>query len=69
MAPVFEEYSKTYSSATFIKVDVDQAADIAQMAGVRAMPTFHVYVGGQKVKEIVGADKIKLEESIKSVAS
>jgi hypothetical protein len=39
------------------------------MAGVRAMPTFHVYVNGQQVKEIVGADKVKLEESIKSVAS
>lgn len=48
---------------------MDQAPEIAQMAGVRAMPTFHVYVNGQKVKEIVGADKNKLEQAIQSVTS
>ena len=30
--------------------------DVAQQCQVRAMPTFHVYSGGQKVEEIVGAN-------------
>lgn len=30
--------------------------DVAQQCQVRAMPTFHVYNGGQKVEEIVGAN-------------
>lgn len=30
--------------------------DVAQQCQVRAMPTFNVYSGGQKVEEIVGAN-------------
>lgn len=78
MAPIFEQLSTVYSKATFIKVcrrlikkqvDVDQVPDVAQSAGIRAMPTFHIYVNGQRSVEIVGADKNKLEAAIKSVAA
>jgi thioredoxin-like negative regulator of GroEL len=43
-----------------VKVDVDEADDIAQFAGIRAMPTFHFYKGGSKVDEMMGADQNKL---------
>ena len=69
IAPVFEEYSKKYPNATFVKVDVDEAPEIAQAVGVRAMPTFQIYVNGAKDKEIVGADKVKLEQAIQSVTA
>lgn len=45
-----------------VKVDVDELEDVAQEAGVRAMPTFHLYVDGQKKKEVVGASEDKLKD-------
>ena len=63
IAPIFEELSKEHHNIKFCKVDVDTCADLAGSCGVRAMPTFHFYKGGEKVSEVVGAnvDKIKLE--------
>ncbi|DBA79778.1 hypothetical protein WJX77_003560 [Trebouxia sp. C0004] len=56
VAPHFEQLSTTYPNVIFLKVDVDKNSDVAQQCQVRAMPTFHVYSGGQKVEEIVGAN-------------
>ena len=46
--------------AEFVKVDVDEADDVAGACGIRAMPTFHFYKGGSKVEEMMGADQNKL---------
>ena len=39
VAPKFEEFSKQYTGATFVKVDVDELQSVAEAAGIRAMPT------------------------------
>ena len=44
----------------FAECDVDSADDVAQKCGVRAMPTFHFYKNGEKVEEVMGADKDKI---------
>lgn len=65
VAPHVESLSKKYGQVgLFAKVDVDQAQDVAQHCSIRAMPTFHVYVSGTRVEEIVGADVQKLEAAI-----
>ncbi|KAL7750621.1 thioredoxin trx1 [Sorochytrium milnesiophthora] len=66
IAPKFEEFSTKYSNAVFLKVDVDEAAEIAEKQEVRAMPTFHVYKSSKRLEEIVGADASKLEAAIKA---
>lgn len=45
----------------FLKVDVDRLNTLAAECSVSAMPTFHYYMGGKKVAEVVGArqDMIK----------
>ncbi|XP_052087696.1 thioredoxin-like [Mytilus californianus] len=64
IAPVYQKLSGEYSDCIFLKVDVDEAEDVAAECGISAMPTFHCYRGGKKVDELVGASEDKLREMI-----
>jgi thioredoxin 1 len=46
----------------FVKVDVDDADDVAAACGIQAMPTFQFFKGGAKIDEMKGADKGKLAQ-------
>lgn len=61
IAPRIVEMSNKYPDARFYKLDVDEVPDVAQELGVRAMPTFFVFRGGEKVGEVVGANQKALE--------
>eukprot|EP01031_Cornospumella_fuschlensis_P025024 gene25023-30228_t len=65
IAPIFEQLSKTYADAKFLKVDVDELADLAGDYGVSAMPTFKVFLKGRVVDELRGADPNGLENIIR----
>ncbi len=56
--------SDTYPSARFYKLDVDEVPDVAQELGIRAMPTFLLFKGGEKVGEVVGANPKALQAAI-----
>ncbi|KAE8210566.1 hypothetical protein CF319_g3854 [Tilletia indica] len=56
ISPIFEKLADQHGEKVkFFKVDVDAAPDIGQELGIRAMPTFQLYVDGQKSGEVVGA--------------
>lgn len=65
IAPYLENLSKqpdvVEAGVRFLKVDVDRLNTLAAQCSVSAMPTFHYYMGGKKVAEVVGArqDMIK----------
>ncbi|XP_056375454.1 thioredoxin-like [Hyla sarda] len=65
IAPFYESLATSFPGILLYKVDVDEASEIAGECAVRAMPTFHFYKGGQKVDELCGADKDKLEALVK----
>lgn len=56
VAPKFEEMSKVYPNITFLKVDVDESAELAEKYDIRAMPTFVFLRDGQTIHKIEGAD-------------
>ena len=61
VAPEFEKLAELNPNVVFMKVDVDDASEIAAKCGISAMPTFHYYKGGEKIAEVVGADVDKIK--------
>ncbi|KAK7681584.1 hypothetical protein QCA50_015317 [Cerrena zonata] len=64
ISPIFVRLAAEYSSITFAKVNVDDAAQISEEVGIRAMPTFMVFKNGVKIDELVGAMPPRLQELI-----
>lgn len=67
IAPVFSQLatSEEYGpNALFVKVDVDEAADVAEKFGVMSMPTFVFVKGGAVVDRFSGASVEKLTQTL-----
>lgn len=62
IAPAFEQLATVYPSIVFLKVDVDESAELVDKYGVQAMPTFVFLKDGVVVKRIEGADLRAMEE-------
>ena len=63
-APKFDEVSEQHPEATFVKVDVDELAEVAETWGVNCMPTFIVFKDGQVAQKIEGADFDRLRNAV-----
>ena len=66
IAPKFEEMSKEYPGAIFVKVDVDAMASISQT--ISTTPTFQIFKNGEKIDELVGANVDALKEKVAALA-
>ena len=60
ITPYYTSLSDTYERIRFYRFDVDEVQDVAAELGIRAMPTFLMFSGWQKVAELVGAEPQKL---------
>ena len=57
ISPMFEKLAAEYASSIIsIKVDVEEAPDIAAESDIKAMPTFKLYRGGDPIRQVVGAN-------------
>ncbi|KAF8977087.1 Thioredoxin-like protein 1 [Entomortierella lignicola] len=63
--PIFEKLSNQYRHVTFVKIDVDEFQEVAQVQGVTAMPTFQFFKANKKIAEMKGANPTQLESLIK----
>lgn len=61
VAPFFEQLAEEYVGVTFLKVDVDETAELVDIFGVQAMPTFVFLKDGVIVKKVEGADMAQIE--------
>ncbi|TGO41973.1 hypothetical protein BHYA_0014g00580 [Botrytis hyacinthi] len=64
IAPRVVKLSEDYPAAHFIKIDVDELPEVSQELGIRAMPTFIIFKGAEKIAEVVGANPAALESAI-----
>mmetsp|Transcript_20863 Transcript_20863/g.34484 ORF Transcript_20863/g.34484 Transcript_20863/m.34484 type:complete len:151 (+) Transcript_20863:108-560(+) len=67
IAPKFDELSDKYPDAVFLKVIGDASPDASKLMkreGVRSVPSFHYFVGGEKVDVVNGANAEAIEAAI-----
>ena len=55
VGPVLDEMAGYYPGVTFVKLNVDDAPDIAQQYGVMNIPTILAFENGEVKQRIVGA--------------
>jgi thioredoxin 1 len=62
-APVIEAITEEYAGRVKVaKVDVDKDTDKAKEHGVRGIPNFIVFKGGQRVAQFIGWGENRAEE-------
>lgn len=65
IAPVFAELAEQFAeSATFVKVDVDEHAELTANLGVSSLPTFLFFRGGKQIDMLRGADESGLRDLV-----
>lgn len=60
IAPKFSELEAQFPSIEFLKVNVDDAEDVAERFGVRAMPTFIFMKKSKVIGKVEGANLNKV---------
>ena len=64
IAPVFERLAMQNAATTVgLKMDVDEAAELAEVLDVTSMPTFFVFQGKELVKRFSGANSETLRHA------
>ena len=64
IAPMFEKMAEEHPEAILVKVDVDDAADIAGECGISCMPTFQFFKNGSLLAKLEGANPPALRAKI-----
>jgi thioredoxin 1 len=68
IAPMFESLDKNYNSAiVFVKIDVDEANEVAEKYNVSSLPTFMVFWDMKPTKSVSGANQKVLERLVESL--
>lgn len=68
LAPVMENVSEEFNNIAFVKVDVDQAEELASMFGITSIPTV-VYIKNQSLalRELGFKSKEKIVENLQTI--
>ncbi|MGI6153501.1 MAG: thioredoxin [Christensenellaceae bacterium] len=61
LGPILEEISEEMDNIKIVKVNVDEAQNLAQEYGVMSIPTVYLFDGGAKMGRFVG---VKSKEEI-----
>ncbi|ONI20486.1 hypothetical protein PRUPE_2G018700 [Prunus persica] len=64
ISPLYTSLAGKYPKAVFLKVDIDEARDVAADWNIGSVPAFFFVRNGKEVDKMVGADKTALEGKI-----
>ncbi|KAG7577664.1 Thioredoxin-like superfamily [Arabidopsis thaliana x Arabidopsis arenosa] len=64
MSPLYSNLATQHQRVVFLKVDIDEANDVAASWNISSVPTFCFIRDGKEVDKVVGADKGSLEQKI-----
>ncbi|XP_021291999.1 TPR repeat-containing thioredoxin TDX [Herrania umbratica] len=68
ISPLYTSLAAKYAKVVFLKVDIDEASDVAGCWKISSVPTFVFVRNGKEVDKVVGADKTALERKIAQYA-
>ncbi|KAK7358113.1 hypothetical protein VNO77_00034 [Canavalia gladiata] len=68
ISPIYTSLAEKYRKVVFLKVDIDEARDVAARWNISSIPTFFFVKNGQEVDSVTGADKSTLERKIEQHA-
>ncbi|KAI3920799.1 hypothetical protein MKW98_005625 [Papaver atlanticum] len=64
MCPLYQSLAEKHPKIVFVKVDIDEARDVAAHWSISSVPTFFFIKNGKEIDRVVGADKAGLETKI-----
>ncbi|XP_068308321.1 TPR repeat-containing thioredoxin TDX-like [Pyrus communis] len=64
ISPLYTSLAGNYKKVVFLKVDIDEARDVAANWNISGVPAFFFVRNGKEVDKMVGADKTALERKI-----
>lgn len=64
VSPLVEKLSEKHTDITFVKVNVDNTPDIAQMYGIMSIPTLIAFKNGEVAGTVIG---FQPEEALEQV--
>lgn len=64
ISPLYTSLAKKHQKVVFLKVDIDEASDVAVSWNVSSVPSFFFIKNGKEVDRLVGADENSLETKI-----
>ncbi|GLU18365.1 hypothetical protein SLE2022_346710 [Rubroshorea leprosula] len=68
ISPLYTSLAAKYPKIVFLKVDIDEARDLAKRWNISSVPTIFFIRNGKEVDKVVGADKGALERKIAQYA-
>ncbi|XWS37561.1 hypothetical protein CRYUN_Cryun19dG0054000 [Craigia yunnanensis] len=68
ISPLYTSLAAKYAKVVFLKVDIDEARDVAARWNISSVPTLFFIKNGKEVDKVVGADKSALERKIAQYA-
>lgn len=67
LGPIFSDLSNQYSNITFIKIDTDNAEELAKYYDVSALPTVLFINDGDVISIIKGFDSNKIKSEVEEL--